>query len=69
MEKLHHYINGKAVKSSKGRNGPVFNPASGEQIAEVPYADEVTTNEAIDVAKAAFPFFWKGPVEKVGEIF
>ena len=55
MEKLHHYINGKAVKSSKGRNGPVFNPASGEQIAEVPYADEVTTNEAIDVAKAAFP--------------
>ena len=55
MDKLHHFINGNAVKLSNGRSGPVFNPSSGEQIAEVPYADEDTTNEAIAAAKSAFP--------------
>ncbi len=55
MEKLHHYINGKAIRPSSGRIGPVFNPASGDQIAEVPYADEDTTNEAIAVARSSFP--------------
>ncbi|PPR79186.1 MAG: putative 3-oxopropanoate dehydrogenase [Alphaproteobacteria bacterium MarineAlpha2_Bin1] len=55
MEKLHHFINGKAIKLSNGRSGPVFNPSSGDQIAEVPYADEAITNEAVAVALSAFP--------------
>ena len=32
MERIGHYIGGKHVLGSSGRRGPVFDPATGEQI-------------------------------------
>ncbi len=55
MEKLYHFINGNQVVDNKGRFGAVFNPASGEQVSSVPFADESITNSAIDAAYQAFP--------------
>ena len=34
---------------------PVFNPATGEAIAQVPYASVAETNRAVESAHAAFP--------------
>ena len=38
MKKLYHFINGVEVEGKSGRFGPVYNPATGEQSAEVPFA-------------------------------
>ena len=35
MKKISHFIDGKIYSDSKSRIGPIFNPAIGEQIAEV----------------------------------
>jgi malonate-semialdehyde dehydrogenase (acetylating)/methylmalonate-semialdehyde dehydrogenase len=54
MRTLHHFIGGHAVVSESGRGGPVFNPATGEQTATVPFADAFETGEAVAAAHAAF---------------
>jgi malonate-semialdehyde dehydrogenase (acetylating)/methylmalonate-semialdehyde dehydrogenase len=41
--------------AGKGRTAPVFNPATGEQTASVSLASTAEVNEAIAVAKKAFP--------------
>mgnify|MGYP003317437872 CR=1 FL=1 len=35
MKTISHFIDGKIYSDSKSRKGPIFNPAIGEQIAEV----------------------------------
>ena len=40
MEKISHFIDGKIFSDSKSRKGKVFNPATGEQIAEVELASK-----------------------------
>ncbi|MCY4251504.1 MAG: CoA-acylating methylmalonate-semialdehyde dehydrogenase [Rhodobacteraceae bacterium] len=46
MKELFHFINGKRVKGQSDRFGDVFNPATGEVQAKVPFA----SNDEIDVA-------------------
>ncbi|MYE36559.1 MAG: aldehyde dehydrogenase family protein, partial [Rhodobacteraceae bacterium] len=46
MKELFHFINGKRVKGTSGRFGDVFNPATGEIQAKVPFA----SNEELDYA-------------------
>ena len=53
MHTLHHYIGGRTVAGASGRTGPVFNPATGEQSATVPFASAGETGEAIAAAHAA----------------
>ena len=48
------FIGGHEV-AGKGRTAPVFNPATGEQTASVSLASTAEVNEAIAVAKKAFP--------------
>ena len=48
------FIGGNEV-AGKGRTAPVFNPATGEQTASVSLASSAEVNEAIAVAKKAFP--------------
>jgi malonate-semialdehyde dehydrogenase (acetylating)/methylmalonate-semialdehyde dehydrogenase len=52
---LYHYINGQRVEGSSGRFGEVFNPATGEISARVPFASADETAVAIKAAAAAFP--------------
>ena len=35
MERISHWVNNKVVKGTSGNTGKVFNPATGEQQAEV----------------------------------
>ena len=54
-EFITHWIEGRPVGGESGRRGPVFNPATGEQIAEVAFADVPLVDAAIAAAERAFP--------------
>ena len=54
MKKVSHFIDGKIYTDSKSRKGPIFNPAIGEQIAEVELASKTTVEMAIENSKKAF---------------
>jgi malonate-semialdehyde dehydrogenase (acetylating)/methylmalonate-semialdehyde dehydrogenase len=49
-----HWIGGKPVTGRSTRTGPVWNPATGEQQAEVLLADVEDVDEAVRTAAAAF---------------
>ncbi len=53
MKQISHFINGATTAPSK-RTGPVYNPALGEQTAEVSLASADEVAGAIEAAKAAF---------------
>jgi malonate-semialdehyde dehydrogenase (acetylating) / methylmalonate-semialdehyde dehydrogenase len=54
MKVISHWINGRVVEGTSGRRGPVWNPATGEQQAEVDFASVEEVDAAVDVATAAF---------------
>ena len=54
MKKVNHFIDGKIYSDSKSRKGPIFNPAIGEQIAEVELASKTTVEKAIENSYQAF---------------
>ena len=54
METIHHYVNGATLECGSGRAHPVFNPATGEQAAEVGLASVDEVDAAVASAKAAF---------------
>ena len=54
MKKVSHFIDGKTYTDNKSRKGPIFNPAIGEQIAEVELASKTTVEMAIESSKKAF---------------
>jgi malonate-semialdehyde dehydrogenase (acetylating) / methylmalonate-semialdehyde dehydrogenase len=51
MDILQNAINGERVTSSSRRMGPIYNPATGEQIAEVPLSTAEEVNAAVAAAK------------------
>lgn len=54
MNRINHFINGELSAASE-RAAPIYNPALGEQTAEVSLASVSETESAIAAAKAAFP--------------
>ena len=54
MKKVSHFINGKIYSDNKSRKSPIFNPAIGEQIAEVELASKTTVEKAIENSSQAF---------------
>ena len=52
---LRHWINGAYVEGTSGRFSDVYNPATGEVKSQVPLASTAELNDAVEVAKAAFP--------------
>ena len=54
MKTINHFIDGKIYSDSKSRKGPIFNPAIGEQIAEVELANKITVEKAIESSSKAF---------------
>ncbi len=54
IKSVHHWIGGKAVASTSGRSGNVWNPATGEAYAAVDFASVPEVDHAVAVAKEAF---------------
>ena len=55
MRDIGHFIGGKEVKGTSGRQGDVFNPNTGEVQAKVALANKSEVENAIANAEAAFP--------------
>lgn len=52
---VSHFIQGQMIAGKSDRLHPIYNPASGEVIAQVAYATPSEVEQAIHAAKAAFP--------------
>jgi malonate-semialdehyde dehydrogenase (acetylating) / methylmalonate-semialdehyde dehydrogenase len=61
--RLTNYINGQWTESQATEWRDVVNPATGETLAQVPLADAVEVNQAIEAAAAAFPEWRRTPPE------
>jgi malonate-semialdehyde dehydrogenase (acetylating) / methylmalonate-semialdehyde dehydrogenase len=53
--RVSHWIGGRVVPGQSGRSGPVFNPATGQQTADVDFASAEEVDHAVTAAKEAFP--------------
>ena len=52
MKTIQHFVNGKSFNGESKKTGKIFNPATGEQSAEVKLATTKDINEAfVKVAK------------------
>ncbi len=60
-ETLHHWIGGAKVAGDSGRFGDVYNPATGEKAARVPFADAAELKRAVAAAAEAFPAWSRTP--------
>ena len=58
---LRHFINGTMVNGQSGRVGDIFNPATGDVIAQVPFADSGEVKAAISSSSAALPAWQSTP--------
>ena len=65
---VKNFIGGKWVASTSEKVEPVYNPATGEVIAEVPLSTTEEVNEAVKVADAAFQDWRKKPVPQRARI-
>ncbi len=55
MKTMQHWINNKPVAGSSGRTGQVYDPATGQVTAEVPFANVGEVDVAVAAAREAFP--------------
>ncbi len=55
MQRIANVINGRVEPSKSARAAPVFNPATGEQSAELGLSTAAEIDEAVQAAKAAAP--------------
>ena len=67
-EKLKPFINGEFVESKTEKYMPVYNPSTGEIIAEAPCCTKEEVESAIAAAKAAFPGWSDTPCAKRVEV-
>ena len=61
MERIANAINGETVPSTAGRFSPVFNPATGEQSAELGLSSAAEVGRAVAAAKEAAPDWGRTP--------
>ncbi len=54
MDKIHHLVGGEVVEGASGRTAAVYNPATGQQSAELSLASVAEVDSAVAVAAAAF---------------
>jgi len=67
VETVKHWIGGAEVESKSKRSGKVTNPATGELIAEVPFAEVADVDAAVAAAKAAFVEWRATPLSRRAE--
>jgi malonate-semialdehyde dehydrogenase (acetylating)/methylmalonate-semialdehyde dehydrogenase len=68
MNHINHWVGGQTLAGTSGRTGPVYNPATGEQTAEVDFASVEDLAHAVAVAVAAFPAWRATSLAKRAEI-
>ena len=68
MRTIPHWINGQEVVPASGNFGPVFDPSTGEQQAQVGLATTAEMDAAIATAKAAFPAWRSTSLSRKSEI-
>ena len=54
MKLIQHFVDGKIFKGTSKRSGKVFNPATGEQSADVSLATKDDVEKAVSSAKKSF---------------
>ncbi len=54
MKRISHWIGGQVVEGTSGQQGPVFNPATGEQTGAVDLASAAEVDAAVETAAGAF---------------
>lgn len=70
MQQIQNFIGGELVSSQSGRFAPVYNPATGEQTAQVVLSSAAETKQAIEVAHKAFPKWSKlSPLKRARILF
>jgi len=68
LAQLKHYTDGHAVDGSSDRFGDVFNPATGEVIARVPFASAAEIDATVQAAKKAFEGWSQVPPQRRARI-
>ncbi|HSM43336.1 MAG TPA: CoA-acylating methylmalonate-semialdehyde dehydrogenase [Afifellaceae bacterium] len=61
MERILNGIGGETAASASSRTSAVFNPATGEQVAELPLSTVEEVNQAVAAAKQAAPTWGRTP--------
>ena len=70
MKTIEHFVDGKSFKGNSKRTGKVFNPATGEQSAEVKLATTEDMNIAVENAQKAFKSWSnKPPLQRARVMF
>ena len=72
MKTLLHYVNGELSplkQTNTARYAPVFNPATGEQTAQVILADKAAVDQAVEAAKAFSAWTQTPPVVRARVLF
>ena len=70
MKTIHHFVNGKKFSGESKRVSKVFNPATGEQSAEVKLATAKDVNDAVENSKKAFDSWAnKPPLQRARVMF
>ncbi|MBL1148539.1 MAG: CoA-acylating methylmalonate-semialdehyde dehydrogenase [Pseudomonadota bacterium] len=64
LAQLKHYTGGHAAPGSSDRFGDVFNPATGEVIAQVPFASAAEIDATVQIAKKAFESWSQVPPQR-----
>ena len=66
--RVSHWIGGRFVAGTSGREGPVFDPATGQLTKHVDFASADEVDAAVAAAKAAFPAWRATSLSKRTEI-
>ena len=64
MAPIGNLVGGKPVATTSGRVSPIFNPATGEEIAQLGQSSEADVDLAVQAAKKAFPAWSTTPPMK-----
>ena len=67
-ETLWHFINGERIAGGSGRQGDIFNPATGEVSNTVPFASANEVKQATMAAAGALPAWSATPPAKRAQV-
>jgi malonate-semialdehyde dehydrogenase (acetylating)/methylmalonate-semialdehyde dehydrogenase len=68
LKRIGHWVNGSVLHGKSGRSSKVYNPATGEHIADLGLASLEEVDAAIATCKAAFPAWRATPLSRRAEI-